>query len=154
MAEVNNEIKNKRRLVNVKSNLKGKTPTVNDITYGEIAVNYAKGAEFLSMKNEDQKIVTFDRAIEYGKNVKDEANPSNNINYKSVALRDSQTRDNGSTSTADFTSAMVMRFKPRTRVRWVSVPLTRRKMVFCSLSAMVHQVLLVPTLLKLLLTAV
>ena len=106
MAEVNNEIKNKRRLVNVKSNLKGKTPTVNDITYGEIAVNYAKGAEFLSMKNEDQKIVTFDRAIEYGKNVKDEANPSNNINYKSVALRDSQTRDNGSTSTADFTSAM------------------------------------------------
>ena len=100
------EMKNKRRLVNVKSNIKGKAPSQFDITYGEIAVNYAKDAEFLSIKNEDQETVTFDRAIEYGKNVKDEANPSNNINYKSVALRDSQTRENGSTSTADFTSAM------------------------------------------------
>ena len=100
------EMKNKRRLVNVKSNIKGKAPSKFDITYGEIAVNYAKDAEFLSIKNEDQKTVTFDRAVEYGKNPKDEANPSNNINYKSVALRGSQTRDNGSTSTAEYTSAL------------------------------------------------
>ena len=100
------EMKNKRRLVNVKSNIKGKAPSNLDITYGEIAVNYAKDAEFLSIKNEDQETVTFDRAVEYGKNTKDEANPSNNINYKSVALRGSQTRDNGSTSTAEYTSAL------------------------------------------------
>ena len=100
------EMKNKRRLVNVKSNIKGKAPSKFDITYGEIAVNYAKDAEFLSIKNEDQETVTFDRAVEYGKNTKDEANPSNNINYKSVALRGSQTRDNGSTSTAEYTSAL------------------------------------------------
>ena len=100
------EMKNKRRLVNVKSNIKGKAPSEFDITYGEIAVNYAKDAEFLSIKNEDQETVTFDRAVEYGKNPKDEANPSNNINYKSVALRGSQTRDNGSTSTAEYTSAL------------------------------------------------
>ena len=100
------EMKNKRRLVNVKSNIKGKAPSKFDITYGEIAVNYAKDAEFLSIKNEDQETVTFDRAVEYGKNPKDEANPSNNINYKSVALRGSQTRDNGSTSTAEYTSAL------------------------------------------------
>ena len=100
------EMKNKRRLVNVKSNIKGKAPSKFDITYGEIAVNYAKDAEFLSIKNEEQKTVTFDRAVEYGKNPKDEANPSNNINYKSVALRGSQTRDNGSTSTAEYTSAL------------------------------------------------
>ena len=100
------EMKNKRRLVNVKSNIKGKAPSQFDITYGEIAVNYAKDAEFLSIKNEDQKTVTFDRAVEYGKNPKNEANPSDNINYKSVALRGSQTRDNGSTSTAEYTSAL------------------------------------------------
>ena len=100
------EMKNKRRLVNVKSNIKGKAPSKFDITYGEIAVNYAKDAEFLSIKNEDQETVTFDRAVEYGKNPKNEANPSNNINYKSVALRGSQTRDNGSTSTAEYTSAL------------------------------------------------
>lgn len=53
----------KRHLQHVKSNvLNGvypKLPSVGDIHYGEIAVNYAQGLETLSLKNSNNEIVSF-----------------------------------------------------------------------------------------------
>jgi hypothetical protein len=40
-------------------NGKAKLPTPEMLTYGEIAINYAKGAETISIKNADNEVVTF-----------------------------------------------------------------------------------------------
>ena len=52
------------KIQNLHSSVKGKLPTVStsdtdSIQYGEIAVNYAKGSETLSIRNANDEIVTF-----------------------------------------------------------------------------------------------
>ena len=51
---------------NVTINGKPKLPTSSQIEYGELAINYAKDNETISLKNSDNEIVTFssDKAFE------------------------------------------------------------------------------------------
>lgn len=48
---------------NVVDNKKPKLPTENDLVYGEIAINYGKGAETISIKNSQNEIVAFQNEI-------------------------------------------------------------------------------------------
>jgi hypothetical protein len=43
-----------------------KLPTTKDITYGELAINYSKDVECLSIKNSDNEIVTFKEDVHVG----------------------------------------------------------------------------------------
>ena len=57
-----NTIIHKKSKVN--ENGQAKLPTKEQLVYGELAVNYAKGLETISLKNDDDEIVTF-RTNEY-----------------------------------------------------------------------------------------
>ena len=48
----------KRHITHIKSKVPNQLPTAGQIEYGEIAVNYAKGTEALSIKNNSGDIVT------------------------------------------------------------------------------------------------
>jgi hypothetical protein len=60
----------KRHITHIKSkvveNNAAKLPAAADLEYGEIAVNYAKGHETLSIKNESGDVVTFNTDTFYG----------------------------------------------------------------------------------------
>lgn len=47
------------RILHKKSAVDGKIPTPNQLEYGEIAINYAKGSEMISIKNSENEIVSF-----------------------------------------------------------------------------------------------
>ena len=49
----------RKHIQHVKSNVSGKKPAASDLLYGEIAVNYAKGGEMMTIKNSDDEIVDF-----------------------------------------------------------------------------------------------
>ena len=49
----------KRHLQHIRSSVLNKVPTANDLVYGEIAMNYAKGSETLYLKNSNDEIVPF-----------------------------------------------------------------------------------------------
>lgn len=48
----------KRHVSLPKSSKEGAKPSTDDLFYGELAVNYAKGKEFLSLNNSGNEIVT------------------------------------------------------------------------------------------------
>ena len=63
----------RRKLINIHSSVKGKIPTIDTtsedtLQYGEIAVNYAKGSETLSIRNANDEVVKFlgSGAFRYG----------------------------------------------------------------------------------------
>ena len=63
----------RRKLINIHSSVKGKIPTIDTtsedtLQYGEIAVNYAKGSETLSIRNTNDEVVKFlgSGAFRYG----------------------------------------------------------------------------------------
>ena len=61
----------KRHITHIKSkvveNSDAKLPTASQIEEGEIAVNYAKGYETLSIKNESGSVITFSNDLIIGK---------------------------------------------------------------------------------------
>ena len=50
---------NRQKLVHMHSNVKNKKPLPSALEFGELAVNYNKGYEFISTKNEDNEVVKF-----------------------------------------------------------------------------------------------
>lgn len=47
----------RKKIVNIHSSVENKQPLASALEYGEIAINYAKGKEFISFKNTDDEIV-------------------------------------------------------------------------------------------------
>lgn len=47
------------KILHKRSGVSGKTPTSSQMDYGEIAINYAKGSEMISIKNSANEIVSF-----------------------------------------------------------------------------------------------
>lgn len=63
----------RRKLINIHSSVKGKFPTIDttsedSLQYGEIAVNYAKGSETITIRNASDEVVKFlnSSAFRYG----------------------------------------------------------------------------------------
>lgn len=63
----------RRKLINIHSSVKGKFPTIDttnedSLQYGEIAVNYAKGSETITIRNTSDEVVKFlnSSAFRYG----------------------------------------------------------------------------------------
>lgn len=54
----------RQKIIHIHSNVSGKLPTKDQIEYGELAVNYAKGSETISLKNSSDEILSVDLNIE------------------------------------------------------------------------------------------
>lgn len=66
------EIKVLHKKSNQLSNGGPKLPTSGQLDYGEIAINYSKGSETISIKNDEDEIVTFQNEVFVGDKLPDE----------------------------------------------------------------------------------
>ena len=80
-----------RKMLNKRSSIAGKMPKVSELEYGELAINYAEGKEFLSVLNSVSAVTTFDNTTSYPKG--DNGEGGTQINYDAVALKGAETAE-------------------------------------------------------------
>lgn len=78
-------------MLNKRSSIAGKMPKVFELEYGELAINYAEGKEFLSVLNSASAVTTFDNTTSYPKG--DNGEGGTQINYDAVALKGAETAE-------------------------------------------------------------